>query len=72
MMKKGLPKAAIDDFTAGLNLQADDGYALLQRGACYIELGQPDAARQDLLRAKELGVPEADEYLGTLPPAAAE
>lgn len=48
--------AAVDDFTRAIVLpNADHGELLCRRAECYVALGEPALAGQDLLRLRELG-----------------
>lgn len=47
-------EAAIADFTAALDLDADDPDTWLRRGTCRARIGQAEGSEEDLRRAGEL------------------
>jgi Flp pilus assembly protein TadD len=51
---------AISDFTQAISLRPSYVEALIARAAAYRDSGDPDAARADLRRARELAPDDAD------------
>ncbi|HEX5493346.1 MAG TPA: tetratricopeptide repeat protein, partial [Mycobacteriales bacterium] len=58
---------AVDDLTAALARGAEAPEVYLKRGTCLIALGDPDRARDDLLRCVRLDADQADDAIRLLP-----
>ncbi len=59
-------RIAINDFTKAIESNPKDSDAYYNRGLAYLQLGQNFSARQDFVKAKELGHTKAQDELDNL------
>jgi len=53
---------AVEELTIAITLKSDEPSCLVNRGECFLRLGNADAALEDFVAVKALGLVEADPW----------